>query len=269
MIEKSVKVKLTESESIDSMVNFKKFFSLVIPYGLIVSTLYLLGYWGVFHVNIFEYASLGDILIVSLQQMIVISIFAGGGTIAGAIIGVRVAEFENGGEEPVDRTKGFFLWYDKVLFGVLGTLIYIVLPVCGLYMVLFTDLPFRWLACGILIAIPISKIIEGSGLLTDIVPNTKQNNMLISVLLVILLSSYGWGALVAHNKKSINTYVVVNDIESDKVYLGRAGDETFFWSAKTETVEIMATRLIDSLKYHVEPDKAFRDLLLEGKKGAN
>ncbi|MDQ7057433.1 MAG: hypothetical protein Q9N62_02890 [Ghiorsea sp.] len=197
------------------------------------------------------------------------SIIYGGSITLGAIIGGRIAEFENGGEEPVDRTKGGLLWYDRVLFGVLGTLIYIALPAYGLYMVLFTGLPFRWLFCGILIAVPISKIVEGSGFLTDTIPNTKQRHMLISVSLVILLSSYGWGAVVAHNKKNIKTYVIVNDIESDKVYLGRAGDEAFFWSAKTETVEIMATRLIDSLKYHVEPDKAFLDFLFEETKGAN
>lgn len=248
------------------MVNFNKFFSFVIPYGITVSTLYLLGYWGVFHVNIFEYVSLGDILVVSLQQMIVISLIAGGSVTVGGIIGRGVAEFEKGGNEQSDRSKGVFLWLDTLIVGVVKLLIYIVLPAWGLYMALFTDLPFRWLLCGTLISLALTNVVEDSGVLSDIVPSSKQRSTLIPVLLVVLLSSYGWGAVVAHEKKSNKTYVIVNDMESDKVYLGRAGDEVFFWSAKTETVEIMATRLIDSLKYHIEPDKAFWGFLLEDRK---
>lgn len=45
---------------------YKKYIAIVIPYAGLVSTLYLLGYWGSFNVNILEYVGLQDLIKLAL-----------------------------------------------------------------------------------------------------------------------------------------------------------------------------------------------------------
>ena len=54
------------------MINMNKKLFLIAPYGISVSTLYLLGYWGTFEINIFEYADISDILKISVYQLVIL-----------------------------------------------------------------------------------------------------------------------------------------------------------------------------------------------------
>jgi hypothetical protein len=242
---------------------------LFIPFGIIASTLYLLGYWGVFHINIFEYVSFSDILIVAIQKIIVIGISLIGGLIVGMTIANGIRAFEKGIDDYLEKqgsktnvSEVISAKVDKVLSNVLKSILNIALPVYGVYIIVLTAYPGRWLLGGLFFvsiatdAVKAAKILDGMF-------SRKYETLAIMVFVSILLCSYGWGVLIAQDKKSDKAYVVVNNKAYDKIYLGRAGGEIFFWNNKTETVEVVAARSIDSIKYHIAPEKAYWAFLFD------
>lgn len=52
-----------------------KLVSFVIPYLLVISSLYLYSYWSTLGINIFEYISVSDIIKISIKPAIMLSFF--------------------------------------------------------------------------------------------------------------------------------------------------------------------------------------------------
>lgn len=56
-------------DALKMLLNLTKHFSLLMAYSIIISTSYLLGYWGSFDINIFEYIEISDILKMSIYSL--------------------------------------------------------------------------------------------------------------------------------------------------------------------------------------------------------
>ncbi len=227
---------------------YQKYLTLIIPYSIGISTLYLFGYWGSFNINIFEYIGISDVLKIAIYQLIHYgSLILLGVVTAHLFINPVMSKALPPGEGAELPETKFIKKYWRFLAIIPFSLI--------IYITLFTNSETRWLAAALLIA-PLSPFIVGnSTFLSDLIPNTTARNTIAYLGLMIFILSYGWGTVDAARKKAMDNNVSVNGGELKKTYIGRAGDHIFFWDKENSMVEILLTESVKSVKYQIPQSK--------------
>jgi len=225
-----------------------KYIIFLAPYSIFVSILYLLGYWGEFDINIFEYIGLGDIIKTAIYQLAYYGGFV--------LLGVAITEiflspvlkkvYPPGGGADLPEAKYFRLLWRIYVIAIVGY---------ATYIALFTASDRRWFIAAALISPVAFTAISSLDILSEVIPNAVIRNAVTLPLVIILLSAYGWGITDAHSKKSNGIPVKINGIEDNKTYIGRAGGYVFLWSIKSKTVEIVAENKISILSYSLPNEK--------------
>ena len=190
---------------------YNKYVALVVPYSIVVSTLYLFGFWSTFDVNVFEYIDLSEIIKIAIFQLsaygLILVLVSGLTALFLFPIIDRVFTPKNGTSLPRLPEVDFIIRYWRIL---------IALPVLAssLYIAFFTNSPIKWFLAAILISPLVAVVIDSSNFLSDVITNVKLRMALVSVLTTILLCCYGWGTVDAFdikNKEMVVLYARFGD----------------------------------------------------------
>ncbi|HZW26704.1 MAG TPA: hypothetical protein VFF26_14595 [Gallionella sp.] len=236
-----------------------KYIVILAPYSIFVSTLYLLGYWGAFGINIFEYIGLSDIIKTAIYQLA----HYGGFVLLGAAVSeIFLSPLLKNALPPregadLPEVKFFRRYWILPAVAIVGF---------ALYIALFTESEVRWLLAAIYIS-PLAVIaVSHFKILSDAIPNEVIRNAVTYPLVTILLFSYGWGTVDARSKKTEKTVIKINGTEENKAYIGRAGGYVFLWNVESKAVEVVMDSTISSLSYVLPKERPPFMTLLQSEK---
>ena len=141
------------------------------PYALMVSTLYLWGYWGTFGINVLDYIGASDIIKAAVYPLVTGLIGLGVGALLGEVMAPRL---EPGGG--ANTRIGKFL---NAALPALG-IAYVVL----LLVSLMSDWPNKWLIAGVLVTGPIYLQLKKSAFLASEIPSDSARSIVIFTLIM-------------------------------------------------------------------------------------
>ena len=231
-----------------------KYLSLIAPYAIVVSVLCLLGYWGVFGINIFEYADLSDIIKVSVYQLAYYGAFL---VISALLTHFYLSDVLEPGSLADTPEAKFLKKYEKFIFSFF--------IVASLYVALFTSHPSRWFLATCIIMPFVGAFSSRTNFLDQIIPHPMLRATIVTLLIQIPLFSFGWGNLSAVTaKNSSDNEVIINRSESFQ-YLGVAGSRIFLWDKGSSEVIIRPLEEITEMRFALESEKSFINQLVDPK----
>jgi hypothetical protein len=187
-------------------VNYKNYFVFAMPYGVVVASLYLFGFWGSFDVNILEFASLSDLIKLAIYPLLV--------SLASLFVGYIVSEILSGNAIPpgvgADSSIGRFgrkHW--RPLIAGLIIIIFV--------FAIFGPSPGKWFLIAFLVsflAVPLTYL----QFFIDLIPNPNARGSLLYILILIAGMAFFLGANNAHLAKSGRSSLLV-DVSRSKLLL--------------------------------------------------
>ncbi len=224
--------------------------SFVAPYAILVSVLYLLGYWGVFGINIFEYANLTDILKVAIYQLSYYGSFL---VITGLIFHFYTGEILKPGAGAGTPEGKFLNKHKKLIFS-----IFLVL---ALYVALFTNHSARWFLSTCILIPFVGAFASKITVLDHIITNHSFRTMIVTFIIQIPIYAFGWGNVSGVSAKTNeNNTVIINQSKSYQ-NLGVAGSYIFLWDKNSSEMLIKPLSEIKELKYKSTRQESFWDQL--------
>ncbi len=216
--------------------------SLIVPYGIIVSSLYLFGYWSAFDINVFHYAALSDVIKLAIYPVFIGAVLSLSGFFIQALL--RGHFFETEPEKVfIILSKRFVTWSTIA---------------ATTFMVIFVSLRrdgFSLVIAGLLLSYIVNVNTGDFTLLKPFIPNLVLRKFATYALVVVLFSSFGRGredaekVLIGKGIKTVSTAIFKGkgtdafkskgllEKYSSLKYVGAAGDFFFFITPdNTETI---------------------------------
>lgn len=235
------------------MGNYQKLLAVLTPYSLVVSLLYLFGYWSSFDVNILEYIAISDVIKSTLTPLLYAFIFVAFGVALGSAVNAPLAKFmPPGGGRHRPEAKHFraILWLGLgVLFA----------SIC--YVVFFQSGNSRWLRVAALAMMLMPFLIGDASFAKGYLKHDQLRVVVINILASLSLYSFGWGASDAQSVKSEGHLISINGKDTGLTYVGWAGDFLFLWNQSKNSVVAYSKSSIQFIENVVEPDKPLISLL--------
>jgi hypothetical protein len=229
----------------------QKFITFIAPYSLVVSLLYLFGYWGTFNVNVLEYIALADVIKNALYPLIYSSIFIIIGLTIGSLVTVPLTKLmPAGGGADLPEAKYFRLLFRFMMLFILAL---------ALYTIFFEVGNARWFKVAVLVNIPVIVMIGNAEFATDYISNKKLRILIVNILSVSLLFSFGWGAVNAERAKSSERTVTINGEQTNEKYVGWAGNFLFLWDNSKHTLVVKSKSTIKSMEFSMPVKSAIID----------
>jgi hypothetical protein len=228
------------------------------PYAIAVSTLYLWGYWGSFHVNVLESIGLTDIIKAAVYPIASAFAFFAIGAILGEVFSPTLDLPPGGG---ANTAIGKFL--RKVL--PLAVTVYVL----GVVFLLLAGPPEKWLVLPALLATLVYLPLKSTRLLAEEFKSDGARSIVVFLLAALPVSAYGRGILDATDVLAGNRYTyAVSDLpgqpciasakpEALPRYVGRANDRYVFFQPTNQAVSFIAVGEVKALvlKRHEQGDE--------------
>lgn len=155
--------------------------SLAIAYGIAISLLYLFGYWSTFNINVLDYASLSDVVKIAIYPVFVSAVLV--------IIAPLVFGFVSGRLLEKDPGKAFIIVSHR--YTRWSTLVAIVI---GIILIAWQRNGTAFKYAGICLTYAINiNIPTNHRFLKPLIPNEVVRRIIIFILLMVLLCSFGSG----------------------------------------------------------------------------
>ena len=235
------------------MGNYQKILAVLTPYSLVVSLLYLFGYWSSFDVNILEYIAISDVIKSALTPLLYALIFVAFGVVLGNAVSMPITKYmPPGGGQHRPEAKYFraILWLG---LGLLSLAIF--------YVIFFQAGGSRWLRVAALSMVFIPFLIGDASFAKGYLKHDHLRILVVNILASLSLYSFGWGASDARSVKSDGYLVSINGKETDLTYIGWAGDFLFLWDQSKNSVVARSKSSIQFMEKAVESDKPLISLL--------
>lgn len=239
-----------------------KFLTFIAPYSIAVSTLYLLGYWGSFKINIFEFIGIGEIIKTSIYQLAQYGGFILVGTVISEVFLTPVMRKAMPPGSGADLPEAKFVKKYWRLF--LAAIV-----AYSLYFALYVDSEIRWFIAAIIMTPVIGVAASRIKLNNEVFASELTRSAIVYPLAVVLFFSYGWGTLDASMKKKLENEIEVNGELKQLVYIGRTSSHVFFWVPKDKAVSIVAESEIMSLKFTITENKPTLKAFIEAREKSN
>lgn len=225
------------------MENISRISVLALPFAVVISVCHLEGYWGTFNVDIFSYLSISEIAVLAAVPLWKVGLVSAVGVLF-AISIERGKEFSN--EHKTTKTK--------VLKRCLQiTEIVLVLLV---FLSLFLGAQSMWKTIPMLVVIALGALVVFSGILKPLGDNAKRVFFASMALAILAGQIYGSGISDAlriiegtEYKEAQNaTLSELVTGKSSPRYIGKAGDQYFFFDPNTEEVLKVSSDTIKDLR---------------------
>lgn len=196
-------------------------------YGISLGVLYSWGYWSTFDINIFQYASITDILNSSLIPLGTVLFFAIAGVVAGELATVDIERGSGAGTK-----VGLFLNKHVFSLGVGWTLIILIL--------ILVPHPLTWYIMPVILAFPAYSAAKRVGFLSEI----KDDNIRSPIIFILIISPlycFGKGKFDSSDIWS-NEENVIYEVsrERERKYLGHVGGNVFLLTKDNSHVVILS-----------------------------
>lgn len=248
----------------DILDTFKKYLPFLSVYSIVISGLYLLGFWSHFDINIFQYIDISGIVKISVVPLLIASsgmilIFWFGYILfpedSNLIIPPRP---EVGILKKIDVIFIFLESYDKEI---------LIVWMLGTISILFFSFEWKWDVIPALIAMPIYSIFfRKEYILKGSFGSLITRNILMAFVIFFVPLSFSYGLKEARKvKQGISyTYVISSgdeknifnnvDIGLKLRYIAQINEYSFFYDPKTDAVSVSKLRPGDQLilKYHAD-----------------
>ncbi len=220
--------------------SLQKIITFLTSYSLVVSFLYLLGFWGTFGVNILEYITLSDILKNALLPLLYSSFVIVAGIAIGNILVIPLSKaMPPGAGADLPQAK-YFRWF-IYFYGIF-------LFVAIIYQIFFEIGHDRWFIVAVLLFLPLSIAIGDASFAEKYFQHKRLRIVIVNILCSILLYAFGWGAIDAKQVKKNAQILKINGVISEYYYIGWAGDFLFLWNDNESTVVIRSKVAVDSIE---------------------
>lgn len=232
--------------------NLQKFLAVLTPYSLVISLLYLFGYWSSFGVNVLEYIAVSDVLKSALYPLLYASasIVIGVG-ISNLLIAPMTKTIPPGAGKDLPEAK-----YVRGLFW--GVFLLLILAI--LYIIFFESGLTRWLSIGTLFMLPATLIVGDALFAEEYIKDKKKRSTIVNAMLFVLILSFGWGAMDAEKVKKSDQVVIINGKKSENSYVGWAGNFLFLWNQNKNSIVAKNKSGIKSIELVILPSKPIIDL---------
>lgn len=227
---------------------YKQIASLLVPYAIMVSSLYLFGFWGEFGINVLEYIGVGEIVKYSIYHL---------SQSAGLLL-VFMLSFQLLLLEPyykffvvplhkeIDSGNITNPRPDKLL-QIAHSLFLVFCAISMLYMLFFENVPQKWLAVAIFATPLVVHKIMDPKFLPNFLP-TRILRMYVAVpSVMILLCAYGWGATNAFSLKDDAPNMKIDGANENLKYVGKVGVHFVGWDNERKLITIVSESSIDIL----------------------
>jgi hypothetical protein len=214
-----------------------KLLTLITPYAVAVSMLYLFGYWSSFGINILEYVSFPDVLKLAIYPVFIGALIITSGIITRAFL-LDLDSIKRDEPEKIFMmvSRRYARWSSFVAF--IGMILILI----------FIKEPQKWYLVGLLITYILIISIEDISFLRPFLPNSAIRRWVVVASILVLTGSFGIGKqnadLILSGKRAriMSTKAFRdkgNDVFKSKgllegqdslKYLGAAGDYFFFIS---------------------------------------
>lgn len=219
------------------------------PYAVLISTLYLWGYWGSFDVNILDFIGTTEIIKAALYPIASAALFLFLGALLGELFFPAQQLPEGGGGE--SRISGLlrrFFPAIAALYLALLLLYFLLGPLS------------KWNTLPVLIAIAAYLPVKASGLLKGDISSERIRSIAIFLFCALPPFAYGRGALEAHAIISGKHYLYTDTPLSVRNpsaetpsnaprYIGKSDDRYFFFDPESHAVLMVASSTIAVLTF--------------------
>ena len=211
---------------------------LITPYASAIACLYLMGYWRVFRINVFNFVSLTDILKTSVPPLVFILVTSG----------MLVIVFYFLASIP-DRLTRKIRWLNEPIPPLANLAFNSTLIVISITILLVVETSDKWIWTGIINAAVLARIVAELNVLRDVVAEATLRFVLTFSIVAPLFTAFGLGTQSAQSvlhRNSPRRYVSTtifreygNDAfmknhlleGQDKLkFIGMAGEYVFFLS---------------------------------------
>lgn len=214
-----------EKEIKNKQTNEKKYFWLVTPYLVSVGLLYLWGYWWSFGINVFEFASLSDIVMVAIIPV--------GSAFVFFLMGSLIAEF--GYAKHLPEGGGMNTSVGRVLNNLKPFLI--ILYWSSVLFLIFSTLPWKWFAIPVWTIFGPYILLKNSSFL-QVVEDDSRRSLLILTLVILTIFSFSKGKINANNVLNDMEYFYTKVNGEVQKYIGHVGKKYFFLSKDNSEIFI-------------------------------
>jgi hypothetical protein len=215
-------------------------FSLVVPYGISVSLLYLFGYWSKFGINVLQYTSLSDVVKLAFYPVCIGALLS--------LSGLFLQMIVRGQFKETDPAKVFifvgpqFVKWSSIAAAILLFAFISIWPSKG----------FSWVMAGVFLAYIVNINIDDFTALKPFIANPVVRRFVFYSLLVVFFSFFGRGVQDAENilnskyVKEVSTAIFkgqgTNEFKSKGLldkhstlkYIGACGDYFIFLTPDNE-----------------------------------
>lgn len=207
-----------------------------------VAILYLWGYWSPFNINILEHVSLSDVIKTAAYPIASVFIFAAIGAIIGELIFPEGFMPRGGGKNT--KTGALLRRFAPAL-----ATVYMVF----IFMLFIFGPTEKWRTLPILLAIPTSLALKEAEVLHTLIKSERARSVVLFLLAALPPFAYGQGALRANDIITGKTYsYVISEIQgytyqsnvqrdSRLRYIGKAGEQYFFYAPEVRSVLVLPT----------------------------
>ena len=216
------------------------------PYAIAVSTLYLLGYWGSFQINVLEYISISDMVKATIYPLGSAFAFLALGVILGEVLSPNI---EPGGGAHTAIGKFVNRWVRPlfIVFLVLVALLAVLGPVR------------KWYFLPYLFALALYIPLKSSDFLRAELKSDGARSVSIYLLTALIPFAFGRGALEADGiitgaNYSYPTTVVPEapssvgaSLAARLRYIGKAGDRYVFFDPTSKSISFVAASSLTNL----------------------
>ncbi|MUH73193.1 hypothetical protein [Psychrosphaera haliotis] len=214
--------------------------------------MYLFGFWGTFNVNVLEYIALTDVIKNALYPLIYSSIFIVFGLTIGNVVTAPLSKkMPAGGGKDLPEAK-YFRWFFRLMA--------LVIVAFALYLIFFEVGNTRWFKVAVFLSVPVIIMIGDAEFAKDYINNKQLRVLVVSILSVTLLYSYGWGAVHAERAKVSDQIFKINGKISNQKYVGWAGGFLFLWDNSKGTIVVKSKSTIKSMELTMPVKSAIIDL---------
>jgi hypothetical protein len=232
--------------------NVQKLFTVLTPYSLLISLLYLFGFWSSFDINVLEYIAFSDVLKSAMYPLMYSSVFLLIGFSVGNLIATPLETvLPPGAGKDVPEAK-YFRWLFRISWCVLLVII--------AYVILFQAGNYRWYKVAFLLVIVMSYFVGDASFAESYIPIKRVRVVLVNVFTAVAVYSFGWGAVDANNLKHNDAELKLNGTISEYKYIGWAGDFLFLWDDSGKKVIAKSKSTIKSIERSVDRPKPIIDL---------
>ena len=227
------------------------------PYAIVISTLYLWGYWGSFSVNVLEYIGVAEIVKAAVYPIISMFAFIAIGIVLGeAFSPTRNLPPGGGANTPIGRWLRRLTPFFVVIYLAAATFYFLVGPI------------EKWRVLPVLFAIAVYLPLKSTRILLDELKSDRARSVAVFLLAMLVPFSYGRGALEANDVLTGKKYayaaaelpgqpVPTNAKPAERPrYVGKANDRYVFFDPVSKSVSLLATSEVKALILQRHEDAA-------------